>query len=91
MKCMSADICDQFPMIDKDLFTREALNAFCFPEGLKMRIIPRCALDNAARLGYTGKKSDRYQIHVVGESIFFTILFTERSKILPSTINEIVS
>ena len=67
MTCTSADVCDQFPMINKDSFTREALNAFCFPEGLKMRLIPRCTLENAKRLGYTGEKSDRYQIHVVGE------------------------
>ena len=69
MTCLSADICDQFPMVDKDAFTREALNAFCFPEGLKMRIIPRCALENAKRLGYLGEKSDRYQVHVVSEII----------------------
>ena len=70
MTCMSANICDQFPMIDKDSFTREALNAFCFPEGLKLRIIPKCLFENAEKLGYLGKKSDRYQIHVVGKIAF---------------------
>ena len=47
----------------------ETLFSSCFPDGLYFRIIPRCAIEGAERLGWIGRKSDRYQIHSVS-SIF---------------------
>jgi len=35
---------------------------FCFPKGIKVRLIPRCALEGAERLGLCDGSSDKYEI-----------------------------
>lgn len=60
---------DRFPagFSESDINT-EALAAFCFPNGLKVRLIPRCAMEGAKRLGWLGVKGDTYQLQgVCGE------------------------
>eukprot|EP00591_Stephanopyxis_turris_P004568 CAMPEP_0195526762 /NCGR_PEP_ID=MMETSP0794_2-20130614/28042_1 /TAXON_ID=515487 /ORGANISM="Stephanopyxis turris, Strain CCMP 815" /LENGTH=579 /DNA_ID=CAMNT_0040657531 /DNA_START=218 /DNA_END=1954 /DNA_ORIENTATION=+ len=64
----SAHLIDQFPShvpqsADNDL-SPDALSVFCFPDGLKVRIIPRCAVEGAKKLGWLGKKADSFQLHV---------------------------
>jgi hypothetical protein len=63
------DVLDRFPQgfSESDINT-EALAAFCFPNGLKIRLIPRCAMEGAKRLGWFGVKGDTYQLQgVCGE------------------------
>ena len=43
----------------------EALAAFCFSNGLKVRLVPRIALDRAEKMGWFGKEGDKYQLHAV--------------------------
>uniref|UniRef100_A0A7S4J9G5 cGMP-dependent protein kinase n=1 Tax=Odontella aurita TaxID=265563 RepID=A0A7S4J9G5_9STRA len=63
----SIDLLDQFPTSfsasEVEALEPEALSAFCFPNGLKIRLLPRCALQGAKRLGWFGKDSDLYQLH----------------------------
>ncbi len=66
------DLIDQFP---KDLsgsdIDCEALAAFCFPNGLSIRLVPRCAADGAKRLGWLGERGDMYQLQGVSSIAFF--------------------
>lgn len=52
---------DQFPQTQENPF--DSLTTFCFPHGLSIRIIPKCAIEGARRLGWVGRKADRYQLH----------------------------
>ena len=45
----------------------EALAAFCFPNGLRVRLIPRCAKEGAKRLGWLGENGDNYQLQGVSK------------------------
>lgn len=60
---------DQFPLPDPgsndDSLAPDALSPFCFPNGLRVRIVPRSALAGAERLGWLGTRGDCYQLHVV--------------------------
>lgn len=66
----SVDVVDSFPK-EKRMKRRssashlapEALAAFCFPNGLSIRLLPRCAVEGAKRLKWIGKDSDTYQLH----------------------------
>ncbi len=72
------DVLDRFPQgaSESDINT-EALAAFCFPNGLKIRLIPRCAIEGAKRLGWLGVKGDSYQLQgVCGEPHTHYSLFT---------------
>lgn len=66
------DLMDQFP---KDLsesdIDGEALAAFCFPNGLSIRLVPRCAADGAKKLGWLGERGDMYQLQGVSSIAFF--------------------
>lgn len=54
---------DQFPSgLSESSIDSEALAAFCFPNGLKIRLIPRCAEASARRLGWLGEHGDSYQL-----------------------------
>lgn len=60
------DLIDQFPSGSSDSdIDAEALAAFCFPNGLRVRIIPRCAEEGAKRLGWMGENGDTYQLQGV--------------------------
>jgi hypothetical protein len=60
-KCI--DLTDQYPSSssESDVDT-EALAAFCFPNGLRVRMIPRCAEEGARRIGWLGRNGDNYQL-----------------------------
>ena len=60
-------------MIDKNLFAREALNTFCFPKGLKKRVVLKVAQDRAERMDWLDRKSDRYQTYVAFYFILYSI------------------
>lgn len=66
------DLIDRFP---KDLsesdIDGEALAAFCFPNGLSIRLVPRCAAEGAKRLGWLGERGDMYQLQGVSSIAFF--------------------
>jgi len=57
------ELIDQYASgISKTDIDAEALAAFCFPNGLRIRLVPRCAVEGAKRLGWLGENSDSYQI-----------------------------
>ena len=57
------ELIDQYASgISKTDIDAEALAAFCFPNGLRIRLVPRCAIEGAKRLGWLGENSDSYQI-----------------------------
>mmetsp|Transcript_34190 Transcript_34190/g.58052 ORF Transcript_34190/g.58052 Transcript_34190/m.58052 type:complete len:336 (-) Transcript_34190:1497-2504(-) len=57
------DLIDQFPSgLSESDIDAEALAAFCFPNGLRIRLIPRCAEEGAKRLGWIGENGDSYQL-----------------------------
>ena len=58
----SGGIMDQFP---SKASTFDGLSTFCFPHGLSIRIIPKCAIEGANNLGWFGRKADRFQLHAV--------------------------
>merc|ERR1712157_425212 len=43
-------------------FNVETVFPFCFPQGSSFRIIPKCAIQGAQRLGWIGREADRYQV-----------------------------
>mmetsp|Transcript_3030 Transcript_3030/g.4565 ORF Transcript_3030/g.4565 Transcript_3030/m.4565 type:complete len:1665 (-) Transcript_3030:65-5059(-) len=63
----SAAVIDQFPLemkpSQKGFLSPEALSTFCVPNGISIRFFPRSAIDGAYRLGWLGKKIERYQVH----------------------------
>ena len=73
-----ASLIDQYPSSKEGhhhtLENPDAMSTFCFPKGVKLRILPRCAIDGAVRLGWLGEKSLRYQIHVVSDYYFYAAL-----------------
>jgi len=57
------DLVDQFPRgLSESDIDAEALAAFCFPNGLRIRLVPRCAEEGARRLGWLGQNGDSYQL-----------------------------
>ena len=66
----TADILDEFPKKADDGDNEAdidpmALSTFCFPDGLRVRVVPRAAMEGAKRLGWTGHKADRSHFLVV--------------------------
>ena len=66
----TADLLDEFPKKaddgDKEAdIDPMALSTFCFPDGLRVRAVPRAAMEGAKRLGWTGHKADRSHFLVV--------------------------
>ena len=69
----TADLLDDYPKKDVDGGNESdldsmALSTFCFPDGLKVRVVPRAAMEGAKRLGWTGRKADRSHLLVVSIS-----------------------
>jgi hypothetical protein len=57
---------DEFPTLkSQSVIDSEALAAFCFPNGLSIRLIPKCAAEGARRLGWLGEDADHYQLQGV--------------------------
>ena len=64
------DLIDQYPTdngLSESDIDAEALAAFCFPNGLRVRLIPRCAKEGAKRLGWLGENGDNYQLQGVSK------------------------
>ena len=60
------DLIDRFPRTRSESdIEADALAMFCFPNGLRIRLIPRCAEEGARRLGWLGKKGDSFQLQGV--------------------------
>ena len=69
----TADLLDEYPQKDVDGgndvdLDPMALSTFCFPDGLKVRVVPRAAMEGAKRLGWTGREADRSHLLVVSIS-----------------------
>lgn len=61
-----ADFMDIFPQEEShDCINPQALSKFCFPNGLRIRIIPRVAMPGAMRLKWAGVGADSCHILVV--------------------------
>ena len=73
----AVDMIDKFPnsSSEADALEPEALSAFCFPNGIKVRLVPRAAMKGAQRIGLVGKDSDEYQLHGVSQ-VRILALFT---------------
>ena len=58
-----SNLIDQFPgeLSESDI-DADALAAFCFPNGIRLRLVPRRAIDGARRLGWLGPRGDSYQL-----------------------------
>ena len=69
--CKAMNVVDRYPQItsigDNEL-TPEEVASICFPSGIKMKLIPRCALDKGAKR-LIGDESDRYHLHAVSIDI----------------------
>ena len=72
----SVDVIEQFPKetTNDRVLTPEALSVFCFPDGVSIRLLPRCAIEGAKRLHWLGKDSDKYQLHAVSIQFDFYLL-----------------
>ena len=71
----AVDMIDKFPnsSSEADALEPEALSAFCFPNGIKVRLMPRAAMKGAQRIGLVGKESDEYQLHGVSHVHIFAL------------------
>jgi len=85
----SVDVMEQFPRktastnkVSASSLAPEALAAFCFPDGVSVRLLPRCAVEGAKRLNWLGKDSDKYQLHA------FTNEYGDRQYGVSITIRE---
>ena len=75
----TADLLDEYPKKDVDGGNEAdldpmALSTFCFPDGLKVRVVPRAAMEGAKRLGWTGRKADRSHLLVVSISLLRSMM-----------------
>jgi len=62
---------DRFPSgLSESDIDAEALAAFCFPNGLRIRLVPRCAEEGAKKLGWLGENGDSYQLQGVSAKSF---------------------
>jgi len=59
----NADVADNFPSeLPATALDPVELSAFCCPEGVKVRLIPRAAVTGAKRLGWIGQKSYEFKV-----------------------------
>ena len=69
----AVEVVDKYPndatSANDDALEPEALSAFCFPNGMKVRLVPRAAMAGDAQLGFIGKERDQYQLHGVSETL----------------------
>jgi cGMP-dependent protein kinase len=57
------ELIDQYSKVSsKTDIDADALAAFCFPNGLRIRLVPRCSIEGAKRLGWLGNNGDSYQL-----------------------------
>lgn len=62
----NADVADNFPSeLPATALDPVELSAFCCPEGVKVRLIPRAAVTGAKRLGWIGQKSYQFKVLAV--------------------------
>ena len=55
---------DHFPLTEMvDSVTNDGISSLCFPNGIDVRFVPKCALNNAHRVSWIGQATDRYQLH----------------------------
>jgi len=89
------DLIDQFPKDSSESdIDGEALAAFCFPNGLRIRLVPRCAADGARRKGWLGEQGDMYQLQGftdVAGSLSHGIAITVREELTDSDASKISS
>jgi hypothetical protein len=70
---------DQFPTsYDNSVIDSEALAAFCFSNGLSLRLIPKCAVEGATRMGWLGPDGDHYQLQGVSDIVFINTFLKSR-------------
>ena len=72
LKSQASSFHYKFPETETNL-NAEELTPFCFPHGLKIRTIPKCALHGARRLGWMGIEADEYQLHAVRLLVAFIL------------------
>jgi hypothetical protein len=67
------ELIDRYPVgiLESDINT-EALAAFCFPNGLRVRLIPRCVREGAKRLGWLEENGDTYQLQGVSDQPYIS-------------------
>ena len=67
--CQSIHVVDRYPQVSStidNVLTPEEVASFCFPSGVKLKLIPGCTLEKGAEeIGLVGEKGDRYQLHTV--------------------------
>jgi len=67
--CKSINVVDRYPRVSSiidNVLAPEDVASFCFPSGVRLKLIPRCTLEKGAeRIGVVGEKGDRYQLHTV--------------------------
>ena len=64
----SINVVDRYPQVSimDDVLAPEVVASFCFPSGVKLRLIPKCALEKGAKItGLVGNQLDKYQLHTV--------------------------
>lgn len=67
--CKAVNGIDKYPLTSPDSsFSKEEVASVCFPSGVQIRFIPRCAKEMALKKGLVGQEGDRYQLHTVSES-----------------------
>ena len=81
----AVDMIDKFPnsRTEADALEPEALSAFCFPNGIKVRLIPRAATKGAQRIGLVGKEGDEYQLHGVSPSSYVPTYLGSQKRFRP--------
>jgi len=60
----STDVIEEFSFSTNHDISSKQFSPFCFPNGIQLRLIPRCVLKKAKNLGWVGEGGDTYQIHV---------------------------
>jgi len=61
--CKKVEVIDEyFTCRERERLSNSMFSFFCFPKGLKVRLIPCCALKGANRLGWCGDNSDKYEL-----------------------------
>ena len=66
--CKSINVVDRYPQVSliDNVLTPEEVTSFCFPSGVKLRLIPKCALEKGGNImGLVGNQLDKYQLHTV--------------------------
>lgn len=64
----TTQLIDKYPLTSlatKSGLTSIEVASFCFPSGVKFRLIPTCAKEVAMKKGLIGKDGDKYQLHTV--------------------------